>query len=247
MLKTSDINAALRRYFKTTEYALMFEVSNSTGSNARRHADAIAMNLWPSRGLLIEGIEVKVSRSDWRRELGDPAKAELIAQYCDKWWVVTPENIVHDHELPALWGHMIVSDSGVVRVKKPAPKKNGVKPLDRAFAAAMLRRASSEDAALVDSAVALRMAELEKSFDDRVRRAVDRKTTEASRALKTIEMIKQAGIDVDSIWDAKEFAQQVKLGQRLGRMGSNLKYQIGTLKRALDDLTTFHDELGVET
>jgi hypothetical protein len=246
-MKTSDINAALRRYYKTAEYALMFEVSNSTGSSARRHADAIAMNLWPSRGLLIEGIEVKVSRSDWRRELGDPAKAEMIAQYCDKWWVVSPDNIVHEHEIPALWGHMIVSENGAIRVKKPAPKKDGVKPLDRNFAAAMLRRASSEDAALVDSAVAQRMVDFEKTFDERVRRAVDRKTGEAATALKKLALIREAGIDVDSIWDAKELAGQIKLGQRLGRVGSTLKHQIGTLKRALDDLTTFHDELGVET
>ncbi|RUW57119.1 hypothetical protein [Mesorhizobium sp. M8A.F.Ca.ET.021.01.1.1] len=225
----------------------MFEVANTTGHSARRSADAIVMNLWPSRGLLIEGIEVKVSRSDWRRELGNPAKAELIAQYCDKWWIVSPDDIVHEHELPALWGHMVVNENGAIRVKKPAPKKDGVKPLDRNFAAAMLRRASDVDAATFDAAVSMRAAELEKSFEDRVRRAVDRKTMEADRALKTLARIKEAGIDVDSIWDAKELAGQIKLGQRLGRVGSTLKHQIGTLKRALDDLTTFHDELGVES
>jgi hypothetical protein len=75
MLKTSDINAALRRFYKTTEYALMFEVADSTGANSHRRADAVAMNLWPSRGLYIEGIEVKVSRSDWRKELDTPSKS----------------------------------------------------------------------------------------------------------------------------------------------------------------------------
>ena len=245
MLKTSDINAALRRYYKPQEYALMFEVSNSTGTSARRHADAVAMNLWPSRGLQIEGIEVKVSRSDWRRELDNPAKAELISQYCDKWWVVTPENIVHDHELPALWGHMIVNDNGAIRVKKPAPKKDSVKPLDRPFVAAMLRRASDLDAALVTSAVEHRVAAIQRTFDERVNRAVERRTAEADRAIKTLALIREAGIDVDRIWDAKDLAKQVKLGQRIS--GMNLTYPIGMLKRALDDLTTFHNELGIET
>ena len=33
-----------------------------------RYADAIAMNLWPSRGLAVHGFEIKISRGDWQRE-----------------------------------------------------------------------------------------------------------------------------------------------------------------------------------
>ena len=45
--------------------------------------DAVIMSLWPSRGLELHGVEIKVSRADWKREAADPAKAEAIAAYCD--------------------------------------------------------------------------------------------------------------------------------------------------------------------
>jgi hypothetical protein len=55
-------------------WALFGNVRNTTGSGSRqeRYADGIAVSLWPSRGLEIHGIEIKVDRQDWKRELADP-------------------------------------------------------------------------------------------------------------------------------------------------------------------------------
>lgn len=80
---TADICAAMRKTYCQPEWALFFEVGNATGFNARRHADAVAMNMYPSRGLVLHGFEFKASKSDWKRELANPQKAEEIAQYCD--------------------------------------------------------------------------------------------------------------------------------------------------------------------
>ena len=74
-MRAADVRAALARKFCAPEYALFYEVANATGSAATRSADAIAMGLWPSRGLYLQGFEIKVSRSDWLSELKNPAKA----------------------------------------------------------------------------------------------------------------------------------------------------------------------------
>src|ERR1700693_1206177 len=70
----ADLRAALKRYFLHPDYGIVFEVAKSTGHAAHRHLDAVAMDLWPSRGLELHGIEIKVSKQDLKRELADPAK-----------------------------------------------------------------------------------------------------------------------------------------------------------------------------
>ena len=114
MTTAAEIKALIRAKYPVREWALAFEVSNGTGSEARRHADAVAMNLWPSRGLAIHGFEFKVYRNDWLRELQNPAKAEPVAQYCDYWWLVTGPGIVKDGELPDTWGLMEVQEGKLV-------------------------------------------------------------------------------------------------------------------------------------
>jgi hypothetical protein len=122
-------------------YAIMPEVGNATGGHVRRHADAVVMSLWPSRGLTVMGVEIKVSRSDWLAELRNGAKAEAVAEYCDQWYVaVSRASIIAEGELPQAWG-LIACDSGKAKVIKQAPTLTP-KPLDRGFVAAMLRRAS---------------------------------------------------------------------------------------------------------
>ena len=118
---------------------MFFEVHNATGYGQRRSADAIVMNLWPSRGLAIHGMELKAHRSDWLKELRDPAKAEMIAEYCDYWWIVAAPDIVKRDEVPDGWGLMVLTGEKL-RAVKDAPKKKA-KVLDREFAAALLRRA----------------------------------------------------------------------------------------------------------
>src|SRR4051812_18306594 len=73
-----DLVAALERRVPRPEYVLLEQVRGATGitEGADRSADAIAMSVWPSRGLELHGFEVKVSRGDWLRELREPAKAE---------------------------------------------------------------------------------------------------------------------------------------------------------------------------
>ena len=80
-MTASAIINALAAKFKAPEYAFLTEVRNSVGFSSKvRTADAMAMSLWPSRGLYMTGFEVKVSRADWKKELEQPEKAEELAQ-----------------------------------------------------------------------------------------------------------------------------------------------------------------------
>ena len=124
------------------EWALLRQVRAGTGwRRDPTYADAIALNLWPSRGMELHGFEFKASRSDWVRELKQPRKAEMIFGYCDRWWIVTSERtIVRKGELPPTWGLLVPAKAGEgfsVRVAAPKLKP---KLLDRGFIAALLRR-----------------------------------------------------------------------------------------------------------
>lgn len=143
-LTSADLVHRLRERHPAPTWAFFSELRGGTGFSREGRADAIAMGLWPSRGMEIHGFEVKVSRSDWRRELENPAKAEQLQQFCDRWWVVVgDESIVQAGELPPTWGLMVPHGTGL-RARTEAPRLEAV-PLDRPFVAALLRRSADAD------------------------------------------------------------------------------------------------------
>ncbi len=137
----SSLSKALRAQYPLPQYALLFEVASGMGKSMNGYADAIAMGLFPSRGLDIEGFEFKSNRRDWLKELRDPDKAEHVAKYCDYWWlVITEEGIARPEEVPEGWGLYVV-EGKKLEVRKRPKKLKAVAP-DRTFVGAMLRRAN---------------------------------------------------------------------------------------------------------
>ena len=97
----SDIEDLLSNRFCAPAWAFLPQVRNGTGFlNVTRTVDAIAMGLWPSRGLYMHGFEIKVRRGDWLNELRNPEKAEEIGQFCDFFWVVAPKEVIKFEEVP---------------------------------------------------------------------------------------------------------------------------------------------------
>lgn len=215
-MNSAGIRALLRQRYPRHEWALEFEVANGTGGHARRSADAVAMNLWPSRGLAIHGFEFKISRGDWLRELKTPEKAEPVAQYCDHWWIVAPTGVVKKGELPSAWGLMEVEESParlIVSVEAP-PKASS--PVDRLFLAALFRRSTTESAQEIEDAVRQRTdtltRELQSQFDARVKHEVDLRTRTLERRMnRLIEFEKAGGFTVDE-WKVQpdEFGKAVQ-------------------------------------
>jgi len=137
-MSASTIYDLLAKRYPAPEWAFFTEVRNSTGYASKvRTADALAMSLWPSRGIHLHGFEVKVSRSDWRRELKEPEKAEDFARLCDFWWIVAPHGIVPVDELPQAWGLIEQRGKRLVRAREAYLREP--EPLTRRRLAALLR------------------------------------------------------------------------------------------------------------
>lgn len=166
----------LRNRYSAPEWALLFEVRNGTGAGANRSADALAMNLWPSRGMELHGFEVKVSRGDLLAELRAPEKSDAVQRYCDRWWLVVGEkDLVKPGELPAAWG-LLAPLGNYLRAFVEAPKLEPA-AVDRRFLSALLRNAVENltDKKEIDAMVRARLEELRKSD----RRVLDQRKKDA--------------------------------------------------------------------
>lgn len=151
-MNTLEIQEALRVKYAAPVYATLFEVRNGTGfKRGPRTADVLIMSTWPSRGLELWGVEIKMSRTDWKKELNDPKKADAIMQYCDRWFLAIGDaKIIQANELPPTWGLMEPAPRGGLHTTREAAKLDA-KPMDRLMLAAILRTATdpfkvSEDA-----------------------------------------------------------------------------------------------------
>jgi hypothetical protein len=130
-----------RHYGNGARYVTAEHVRSHAGFDARRTADFIAMDTWPSSGLALHGHEVKVSRSDWLTELKQPWKAAEFTPYMTYWWVVVSDrSLVHDAELPEGWG--LIAVRGAVTQKLVVVKqarRQRPEPLPRTMTAAFMR------------------------------------------------------------------------------------------------------------
>lgn len=150
---TEAVKAALRKRYAYPAWAILEEVRDAAGYDATRSADAIAMSLWKSRGLELQGFEIKASRSDWIRERDSPEKAEAISRYCDRWWLVASDSsIVRDGELPPSWGLLVLQGTEnkvSLKTVKEAPVNTSVTPISRTFLATLMKRAVEDRADMI--------------------------------------------------------------------------------------------------
>ena len=125
-------------------WAYLEHVRDDSGFAAKRTADALAIHLWRSRGHEMHGFEVKVSRSDWLRELADPAKAEGWMGVCDRWWLVAPRGIARAEEMPTGWGLIETHGTGLrTTVQAPKLREQAHRTLTRGMVICMLRAAGA--------------------------------------------------------------------------------------------------------
>lgn len=222
-------------------HAWLYEVANGTGSRARRWADAVVCSCWPSRGLFLLGIEVKVSRTDWIKEFKTPEKSEPVQRFCDYWWLATTPGICKPEELPERWGLIEVGEKHTI--VKSAPKLTPA-PLDIAFIASLLRKEASG-----------RDWEFQRHVNDLVEQRCQRKQEELDEHTREIEAkirtFKDAtGIDLTR-WGGEPLveAAALHLARRLmgydgaARLVGNLEGLIADIK-ALEVPNEQHSSIG---
>lgn len=236
---TADIKVALRRVYAQPEWALLFEVGDATGARHSRFADAIAMSLWPSRGLTLTGMEIKVSRSDWKKERDHPEKAETIAAFCDYWQLVTAPKVVLDAtDIPPAWGWL--EFNGARFVTRQAPTRTDVKSVDRTFLAALLRRAHKTDEGIIAAEVE-RMREIETaSFEARVEAAAANKARQySSLARQVAEFEAASGLSISNkAWKEPSAANLGRAAKAVTATGIDSTYMgLHMLSQSLRDMS----------
>jgi hypothetical protein len=116
---TQDFNIykALHTRYAAPEYRVYTEVTIGD-----RRADMVAVGLWASRGFPIVGIEIKQSRSDWLRELRDPAKMEKLWRHCSAVYLAVSDADIVKDDLPDGWGLLVPKGNSMVTKRKPAER-----------------------------------------------------------------------------------------------------------------------------
>ncbi len=166
-VSTEQLLNKLSKKYPSPQYAFLSQVRNHTGWINREHgtrtADAMALSLWPSRGLHLEGFELKISRSDWQHELKQPQKAEGIVEFCDYFTLVISDiSIIDIGEVPKTWGIKALQH-GTIKTIRESPMLQA-KPMDRAFLCGFMRNVAESTASMytptaeVDSIVKERVA-----------------------------------------------------------------------------------------
>lgn len=186
-MNAAEVIGALRIHYGGS-YRLVEQVADHTGYSASRWLDAMAFGLWPSRGLEVHGIEVKVSRADFRREIAAPEKADATASRCDRFFIAAPAGIVdplHLDTIAPAWGLLeVVTDKAgkrSVRTTKKA-ERTEAKPIDRDFLAAVMRRLPS----VSDELRAEIRAEVEADNESAIATAVERRIARDSAAYSNL-------------------------------------------------------------
>lgn len=257
-MTAEGVEVALRAHFASPRYAVITGVRNASGWDASRTCDLMALGVWQSTDHDLHGVEIKVARSDWLREIQDPTKADAFARYCDFWWIAAPPGIAKIEELPATWGLYEVVGRGL-RVRRPATKNATPVVVDRELLACFARRVveQSPSEALVKAAEKRGRDEAraeyearEKKCDERdARREAEEEKHEARTLLKRFEELTGVHLGASNVEKmAESFGKWHKAHSEIGtteRYGT-LLYALNEAKesaeKAIAVLTQGHPE-----
>jgi hypothetical protein len=206
---SADVLDALRSRWPDSEYLTIREAPDGAARLGRK-LDALVISLWRSRGYELDGIEIKVSHSDWMREVNNPAKADFWWRHTHRFWVAVPVAIAAKvrETLPSTWGLLAVQDGKckeVVKAPKHQPEplswENCIGLMRAACDAgpgALLRAQQSGERLGYERA----KAQIERtSVDGRLQQSLDDLTA------KVEAFAAASGIDISGCWSPENAAQ----------------------------------------
>lgn len=221
----------LRKRYPSPSFEVIPGVRNKAAFDATNTCDALAMGIWPSRGLHLHGFEIKCSRSDWLNEIKKPWKADAFQPYCDFWWLVAAPGIVQAGELPESWGHLERKARSLV-VVKDAPLNEASQPLSRSMLAAIVKRHGAPDIDLKNQVRAELIAEVTKEVESKRAYKVER----LEKLAIDVQVFKDAtGIDIERNYHGPRLGEAVAALLQ-GDPTARLQYQRDELKKILSDL-----------
>ena len=261
-MDTIELTARLRRHYikpgPMPGGVFVTECGLNNGSSRQARVDALHIGFTSTSGRILRGHELKVSRADWLAELAKVGKADVWADQCHEWWLVTPDaSIVADGELPPGWGHMVVDPRTKTRLKVLVPaqrKPEGFTPSWLALRSIMARLDTlmqQERAQMAYEEGQKARAEAEKKMEERLAsRAGRRLTPEEQTRLAVVDKVEselgmtltfyRSHLSGDDTVTPQEFATAVRVARALHDVrdlaGSRLGYTPYALARQADDL-----------
>lgn len=232
----ADIRAALHARYAPPTWTAATEVPDATGAQ-RRRTDFLAVNCYASQGYEIHGVEIKVSRSDWQRELRQPDKTDEGAyRYCDRWWIAAPPGVVKDGELPPTWG-LLELRGAALKASVKAPKLTP-QPPDVPFLAALMRAVNrpgeQELNALVNQRTQDLQARLSSIQEDEQRRYAEYAARVTAETTAFGELIGVHWTHLDP-QERQEIAAVIQAARTLGQAGR--RGALLQARRAVQDAT----------
>ena len=202
-MNSSEIKEALKNQYCQPEWILGFEVPNATGGLSKRRADAVAMNLFPSKNYEIRGFEIKISKSDLKRDLDNGSKSNEVAKYCDYWFLVTPKGLVKDELLPATWG--VIEFDGQKLRQKVKPQRIEKVPMSASFAAALMQTQSRNIWQEINATINTRVQEateekLKSEYNDWEQRNISLKKDYHTVMQRLNKIKEETGLDLIHTW-----------------------------------------------
>lgn len=201
-MQAHDIFKALKSVFRHPAHTLLSEVRNGTGfTRGPRTADALVVSNYPSRGLWLAGVEIKLYLGDWKRELDQPEKAEAIQRYCHYWYVAAPEGLIPQGQLPETWGLIEVGPKkNKIVVKAPWQEP---KPIDMLLLASILRNVAESHVS---------KAQLHELADEKAKKLAEHRSQELKdlrEKIRTFE--KESGVTIGESWTCGDIGKAVKI------------------------------------
>lgn len=254
-ITTGELMSKLAEKYPRDRYALFFDVPDAVGTNAHRRADAIAIGCWRSVGHTIDGFELKVSRSDWLREVALVSKADPFVERCDRWWLVTSSpDIAKLEEIPACWGWMALTKGGL-RVQRPAPRlPTEPKTIDRLFAIGILRK-MQEDMTLAPEVRQIlegERARMAEKIDQEVKLRTERNQRRVDELQAKVDKFEaESGLKIDD-WRLGNVAKLAKAidemssygGTHWDKVAVTLSQQEHTLRNLLECVQFAREQVG---
>jgi hypothetical protein len=214
---SADVRQALLGRWPPSEYVSINEAPQSSDRQGRK-LDVLVVSLWRSRGHELDGVEIKVSVSDWRRELKEAAKADWWWSHIHRFWIAVPASIapkVKD-ELPSGWGLLSCAPQRVSELIKPVKHTPEALPWGACIG---LLRASADTGlnALQHAEAKGRMIGREQAERELARSTGDeRLRRQLAELTEKVEKFEQAsGIDLAKCWDVDGLGESVALVQKI--------------------------------
>ena len=148
-MTAADVRACLRKRWPDSECIVIDEAPSPDG----RRIDMLAIHTWASRSHELDAIEIKVSVSDWRRELAKAAKADWWWRHTHRFWVAVPADLATKikDEIPDGWGLLACTHDAKPRVVHQPPKRTPA-PVPWKATVAIMRSATAAGASALQRA-----------------------------------------------------------------------------------------------